>query len=61
MADATPDGQRALELHDQYREQRRAGLGWNAILTLLELREVLREHPRAMDALPPEFDPDREL
>lgn len=61
MSDVTLGGQRALELHDQYREQRRTGLGWDAILTLLELREVLREHPRAVDALPPGFDPDQEL
>jgi hypothetical protein len=61
MSESTLDGQRALELHDQYREQRRASLGWDAILTLLELREVLREHPRAVEALPPGFDPDLEL
>ena len=51
----------ALELHARWREQRQSQKDWDALLSLLELREVLRQSPAAAATLPPGFDPEREL
>jgi len=49
----------ALGLHTKWREHSNNDQRWEALLELLELRELLREAPEAASLLPADFDPDQ--
>ncbi len=53
--------ERALDLLAHWQEHRESGRRWEALLDLLELRELLREDPGAVSTLPPGFDLDQHL
>jgi hypothetical protein len=53
--------ERALDLLARWREHSENGRRWEALIELLELRELLREDPETASSLPAGFDPDQQL
>jgi hypothetical protein len=53
--------ERALDLLARWREYSEDDRRWEALLELLELRELLRGDPEVASSLPPGFDLDQHL